>query len=62
MVTLDTKDRERLRSNDQTGFESRAAKERARRRILSAAERHGIDVDAESNVAQLTRRGRLKVR
>ena len=35
---------------NQTEFESKAAKERARRKILSAAEMHGIEVDADSNV------------
>jgi hypothetical protein len=33
-----------------TKFESKAAKERARKKILQAAERHGIDVDDESDV------------
>jgi hypothetical protein len=37
---------------NQTDFESKAAKERARKKILRAAERHGIDVDDESNVRQ----------
>jgi hypothetical protein len=83
MATLDTKDREKLRSNqfayvdndggehlpindeshvrnaiarfNQTEFESKAAKERARKKILSAAKRHGIDVDEDSNVAKPTR-------
>ena len=36
---------------NQTDFESRAAKERARKKILAAAERHGIDVDDASDVA-----------
>jgi hypothetical protein len=35
---------------NQTGFESSAAKERARKKILAAAERHGIQVDEESSV------------
>jgi hypothetical protein len=35
---------------NQTEFESVAAKERARKKILSAARRHGIDVDAEAKV------------
>ena len=34
----------------QTDFESKAAKERARKRILSAAERHGIEVGEDSDV------------
>jgi hypothetical protein len=83
MATLDTKDREELRSNqfayvdsdggehlpindeshvrnaiarfNQTEFESKAAKERARKKILSAAERYNIDVDEDSNVAKPTR-------
>jgi uncharacterized membrane protein len=83
MATLDTRDREKLRSNqfayvdkeggehlpindeshvrnaiarfNQTEFESAAAKERARKKILSAAKRHGIDVDEDSNIAKPTR-------
>ena len=35
---------------NQTEFESKAAKERARRKILNAAERHGIEVDEDSNI------------
>jgi hypothetical protein len=35
---------------NQTEFESKAAKERARRKILSAAEMHGIKVDEDSNI------------
>lgn len=35
---------------NQTDFESKAAKERARAKILRAAERYGIDVDEDSNV------------
>jgi hypothetical protein len=78
MATLDTNDREKLRSTqfayvdskggehlpihdeshvrnaiarfNQTEFESKAAKERARRNILNAAERHGIEVDEDSNI------------
>ena len=41
---------------NQTDFESKTAKERARRKIVSAAKRHGIEVDEESNVAQPARR------
>jgi hypothetical protein len=37
---------------NQTDFESDAAKERARTKILRAAERHGIEVDEDSNVRQ----------
>jgi uncharacterized membrane protein len=83
MATLDTQDREKLRSNqfayvdkeggehlpihdeahvrnaiarfNQTEFESQAAKERARKKILSAAKRHGIDVDEDSNIAKPVR-------
>jgi hypothetical protein len=40
---------------NQTEFESKAAKERARRRILSAAERFGIEIDEDSNVRKPTR-------
>ncbi len=42
---------------NQTDFESRAAKERARKKILSAAKRHGIDVDEDANVAKPVRTG-----
>ena len=37
---------------NQTDFESRAARERARKRILEAAERFGIEVDDDSHVAK----------
>ena len=37
---------------NQTDFESKAAKERARQKILAAAERHDIDVDEGSNVRE----------
>ena len=37
---------------NQTEFERKAAKERARRKILSAAEMHGIEVDEDSNIRQ----------
>ena len=37
---------------NQTDFESKAAQERARKKILRAAERHGIEVDRDSNVRQ----------
>ena len=36
----------------QTDFESKAAKERARRKILRAAERHGIEVDEDARFRQ----------
>jgi Family of unknown function (DUF6582) len=83
MATLDTKDRDKLRStqfayvdkkgeehlpiNDashvrnaiarfnQTEFESKAAKERARKKILSAAKRYDVEVADDSNVAKPTR-------
>src|SRR5665811_1431073 len=35
---------------DQTEFESKAAQDRARRKLLGAAEKHGIEVNADSNV------------
>jgi hypothetical protein len=41
---------------NQTDFESAAAKERARRKILSAAKRHGVEVSDDSNVAHPARR------
>lgn len=37
---------------NQTDFESKAAKERARKKILSAADKYGIDVDEDDNVRQ----------
>ena len=37
---------------NQTDFESAAARERARKKILAAAERHGIDVSDDSIVAK----------
>ena len=37
---------------NQTDFETPAAKEVARRKILSAARKHGIEVSEDSNVAQ----------
>jgi hypothetical protein len=40
----------------QTDFDSAEAKRKAARRILSAARRHGIDVDDASDVRQATRR------
>jgi hypothetical protein len=40
---------------NQTDFESATAKERARRKILRAARRFGIEVDADSNVKQAAR-------
>lgn len=40
---------------NQTEFESATAKEKARRKIVSAAKKHGIEVDEEDNVAKPTR-------
>ena len=37
---------------NQTDFESKAARERARKKILRAADRHGIEVDDDANVKQ----------
>ena len=61
---VDTKGGEHLPINDeshirnamarwnQTEFESAAEKERARNKIISAAKRHGIEVDDDSKVAK----------
>ena len=40
---------------NQTDFESRTAKEEARKKILAAAKRYDIEVDEDSNVAQPVR-------
>lgn len=40
---------------NQTDFESKAAKDRARKRILAAAKRHGIEVSDDANVAKSDR-------
>ena len=40
---------------NQTDFESKSAKESARKKILSAAKRHGIEVSDDSNVAEPVR-------
>jgi hypothetical protein len=37
---------------NQTDFESQTAKEEARKKILRAADRYGIEVDEDSNVKQ----------
>src|SRR5687767_2024378 len=37
---------------NQTDFDSKTAKEQARKKILSAAERYSIEVDEDSNVKQ----------
>jgi Family of unknown function (DUF6582) len=41
---------------DQTDFEDASAKHAAARKILSAAKRHDIDVDASSDVAKAAKR------
>lgn len=40
---------------NQTEFESAAAKERARKKILAAAERHGIEIDEDDKIAKPAR-------
>jgi hypothetical protein len=40
---------------DQTDFESAAAKERARKRIVAAARKHDIEVDESDHVARAAR-------
>src|SRR5438309_1790608 len=40
---------------NQTEFETAAAKERARKKIVSAAKRHGIEVEDDSKVAKPSR-------
>ena len=40
---------------NQVDFESKAAKDRARKKILAAAKRHGIEVSDDANVAQPAR-------
>jgi hypothetical protein len=40
---------------NQTEFESSSAKEGARRKIVTAAKRHGIEVSEDSNVAKPVR-------
>ena len=37
---------------NQTDFESKSAKESARKKIVAAAKRHKIDIDPDSNVAK----------
>ncbi len=41
---------------NQTEFQSATAKEEARRKIVSAAKRHGIEVSDDSNVAKPSRK------
>ena len=43
---------------NQTDFESEAAKERARRKVLNAAETHGIEVDEDSKIRRPSTRRR----
>ncbi|MES1239251.1 MAG: DUF6582 domain-containing protein, partial [Chloroflexota bacterium] len=40
---------------NQTDFESASAKESARRKIVAAAKRHGIEVNDDDNVARASR-------
>jgi hypothetical protein len=40
---------------NQTDFESKAARERARKKVLAAAKRHGVEVDPDDNVARAER-------
>ena len=37
---------------NQTDFQSKSARESARKKILAAAKRHGIEVDEDANVAK----------
>lgn len=41
---------------NQTDFESKTAKEEARRKILAAAKRHGIEVEDDTKIASGSRR------
>jgi hypothetical protein len=41
---------------NQTDFESATAKEKARKKIVGAAKRHGIEVSDDSNVAKPARK------
>ena len=41
---------------NQTDFQSATAKEEARRKIVGAAKRHGIEVSDDSNVAKPSRK------
>ena len=40
---------------NQTGFETKTAKERARKKILTAETRYGIEVDKDDNIRKPTR-------
>ena len=65
---IDSKGEEHLPINDeshirnamarwnQTEFQSATAKEEARKKIVGAAKRHGIEVSEDSNVAKPARR------
>jgi hypothetical protein len=37
---------------DQTDFDGAAARERARKKIIAAAKRHGIDIDPEDDIVE----------
>ena len=39
----------------QTDFESKAAKQRAAKKVLEAAKRHGVDVSGDTDVAKAAR-------
>jgi hypothetical protein len=41
---------------NQTDFESASKKEGARRKIVSAAKKHGIEISDDDNIARRTRR------
>ena len=45
---------------DQTDFDTPAAKETARRRILAAAKKYGIEVDADSDVNRVSRSAKTR--
>jgi DNA repair photolyase len=45
---MTTREREKLRKD----FESQSAREGARRKIVGAAKRHGIEIDPDSNAAK----------
>jgi hypothetical protein len=43
---------------NQTEFQSKTAKEKARQKIVGAARRHGIHIDKDDNIARPTRNRR----
>ena len=45
---------------NQTSFESAEAKEKARRKVLAAAKRHGIEVAKDDNIAKRSTSARTK--